>query len=1230
MPASPSLDFRLNPHYPAVTPLDAVISKVETGHDEFITEKHAEAIEAALGQWGEALLRTPPAVDAIRNLLAPTFQAASFHASRRKALRPAGTLEVFRNSFASDLSISAVVFLRQVAESLASLERFLAAEFEVTSIKVMGESPLRIHTLIRYDLLGSGSNLHREGRVGYWEIEWEASAEGDFRARTWRVLEETLSRSSSPIFTDITAPAFGNIASYQEQMVPGTDYWRTVLDSASGINIYGNNGLAVGDIDNDGFDDFYICQPAGLPNLLYRNRGDGTFEDVTESAGVGVLDGTACALFADLGNRGFQDLVVVRLSGPLLFRNQGNGKFKLAPEAFKFAHPPEGTFTSAALADYDGDGRLDIYFCLYSYYQGLDAYQFPTPYYAAENGPPNFLLHNNGDGTFSDVTAATGLMQNNHRFSFACAWGDYNNDGWPDLYVANDFGKKNLYRNNGNGTFTDVAEEVGVLDVGPGMSVCWFDSNNDGNLDLYVANMWTAPGLRVSMQDNFMKGAPAEIRSYFHNHAMGNALYQNDGQGKFLDRSQAAGGGDGRWSWSCTSWDVDCDGYPDIYIPNGFISEPITRDLESFFWRQVVSRSPLAAHTTETYERGWNAINELIRSDYTWAGYERNILYLNNRDGTFSDVSGAMELDFREDCRSFALADFDHDGRPEVVLKSRNSPQLRILHNDMPDLGNAVSFRLRGHQSNRDAIGAAVMVKAGWGAQRKFVQAGLGFSTEHSRELFFGLGQDRGPLRATVRWPSGAVQEFDNLPVNSRILVEEGNDRFTAQPFTSPARVPGGPVIARKDDGPPAFGTWLLDPLLAPDFSLPDLSGTVHRLQDLRGHRLLLNFWATSAPACQDELVSLERHHPEWSRQGLRLLAINVNPPDEADKVRAFVRRRNLSFPVLLADDRWTAVYNLIYRYLYDRRRDLGIPTSFLIDEQGLIARVYQGPIDPAAVLGHANRIPRSTEQRIQKGLPFRGDYYGEGFSRNVLTYGVAFYHRGFLDEAISYFEYALRNTPEFAAAYYDLGAIFLQKKMPEEARRNFLRALEIRPGYADCLNNLGLLSAQEGKTDEAVRYFQEAVRRNPDYTLALVNLGILYRREERLDDARDTLEQGLRVKGDDPDLNYNLGMVFAQQNDQEKAQDHLEKALKSRPDYPEALNNLGVLFMMQGKPREALAEFEQCIRVAPQFDRPYLNLAKLYFQSGQKQKAREILRALLAEHPDHPEAKKYLEQLGE
>src|SRR4029077_10273919 len=228
-------------------------------------------------------------------------------------------------------------------------------------------------------------------------------------------------------------------------------------------------------------------------------------------------------------------------------------------------------------------------------------YKYPSPYQDAENGPPNFLMRNNGDGTFRDVTATSGLNQNNTRYSFCCGWGDYNHDGWPDLYVVNDFGRKNLYRNNGDGTFTDVAAQAAAEDVGAGMSVSWLDYDNDGAEDLYVGNMWTAAGERLSAQQNFKSDSAKEVRVLYRKHAMGNSLLRNRGN-SFDDVTVAVGVGMGRWAWSSDAFDFDHDGFPDLYIANGMVSGPLRQDLNSFFCRQVVAASPDKAGASHEYE----------------------------------------------------------------------------------------------------------------------------------------------------------------------------------------------------------------------------------------------------------------------------------------------------------------------------------------------------------------------------------------------------------------------------------------------------------------------------------------------------------------------------------------------------------------------------------------------------------------------------------------------------
>ena len=535
-------DLRLIPHYPAKSPLDSVLLKVVPGADAFITEKYALEIAQRLTPWTLQLKKGLPALTELAKFLDDVIESSSLHPTREITQRSGHGIEVLRRRFPAEFASGRERFLRDMESYLSAFAQIETVECEIVGIQESVVSPSTFDIEIRYDLVGMRKDGAREQRVGHWLTRWSQDETRGWRALRWQATEETLVRAREPIFIDVSAPAFFQTASYQEQMVRGVDHWRTVMDGASGIDVYGNNGVAVGDFDNDGFDDLYVCQPAGLPNRLYRNRGDGTFEDVTAQSGVGVLDDTACALFADFENKGVQDLLVVCGAGPLLFLNQGNGKFSLKPDAFKFARPPEGTFTHAAIADYDRDGRLDVYFCLYSYYVGLDQYHYPVPYFDARNGPPNFLLHNEGNATFTDHTEAAGLNVENDRYSFACAWGDLNSDGSPDLYVANDFGRGNLYRNNGDGTFAAISSEAGAEDAGAGMSACWFDFDNDGNQDIYVANMWSAAGERVAQQKIFHQGDPENIRALYRRHARGNSLYRNQGNDKFQNVGEQSGG----------------------------------------------------------------------------------------------------------------------------------------------------------------------------------------------------------------------------------------------------------------------------------------------------------------------------------------------------------------------------------------------------------------------------------------------------------------------------------------------------------------------------------------------------------------------------------------------------------------------------------------------------------------------------------------------------------------
>ncbi len=234
-----------------------------------------------------------------------------------------------------------------------------------------------------------------------------------------------------------------------------------------------------------------------------------------------------------------------------------------------------GSGMSVSWADYDRDGWMDLYVGNMFSSAGT---RLPIPYHEAHNGAANILLKNLGGGRFKNMTAESGLGRNNQRFSFAAAWGDYDDDGHPDLYIANDFGSNNLWRNRGDGTFEEATAAAGVEDTGAGMSVSWEDYDNDGDLDLYVGNMFSAAGQRVTGKEDY-KAGDRQLQGIYRRHARGNSLFSNSGGGAFEDRSLAGSSWFGRWAWGSDFIDFNLDGHEDIYVQNGFLTNSREHDL---------------------------------------------------------------------------------------------------------------------------------------------------------------------------------------------------------------------------------------------------------------------------------------------------------------------------------------------------------------------------------------------------------------------------------------------------------------------------------------------------------------------------------------------------------------------------------------------------------------------------------------------------------------------------
>lgn len=374
--------------------------------------------------------------------------------------------------------------------------------------------------------------------------------------------------SKGPWFHDVTNTVIGKNSRFEPQVLHGIDHWAQRITRIGDLSLAGHHGLAVGDVDGDGLEDLYVCDGGSLPNQLYLQQPDGTAKEVALDWGVAWLEDSRSALFVDLDNDGDQDLVVATIAMIAFAENLNNQAFKLRG-GFPGAPYP----FSLSAADFDLDGDLDIYTCIYGAgnqpkKRGFEA-SSPTPFNDAENGGRNVLLSNLGGFQFVDVTREVGLDQNNTRWSFSASWEDYDRDGDPDLYVANDFGRNCLYQNN-NGQFSNIARRAGVEDMAAGMSVSWGDSNRDGAPDLLIGNMFSSAGQRVSYQRNYEAGKKKMAR--------GNTLFIASKDG-FQDASIASGITNGGWAWSSGFADLNNDGWQDLVVTNGYLSNSRDDDL---------------------------------------------------------------------------------------------------------------------------------------------------------------------------------------------------------------------------------------------------------------------------------------------------------------------------------------------------------------------------------------------------------------------------------------------------------------------------------------------------------------------------------------------------------------------------------------------------------------------------------------------------------------------------
>jgi hypothetical protein len=504
--------------------------------------------------------------------------------------------------------------------------------------------------------------------------------------------------------------------------------------------------VSVADFDNDGWPDLYFTNSRfGEPNALYRNKGDGRFEDVAASAGVADLnrpgEGVSMgSVWGDFDNDGREDLLVYRYGYLALLHNVDGKRFDDVTQAAGLHRWVNSN--GAIWFDYDRDGLLDLYVTAY-FRSDIDLWNLTTTrimhnsFEFADNGGKNLLFHNVGGGKFEDVTDKLGVGST--RWTLAAASADFDEDGWPDLYLANDYGPEELFLNDHGRRFVPTTAGLSS-ESKSGMAVALGDAFNRGRLDAFVTNISERGYL---FQNNNLR----------LNRLVDSKRFVNVAEGEVADAG---------WAWGAQFGDFNNDGVNELFVANGFISA----DRSTSYWYAM---SKIAGANGRLFEDAatWPAFGNASLS-----GYERSRVYLNRGVAGWTDVAARVGAADTYDGRAVAFADLGNRGAIDVIVANQNQPV--TLYRTTPDSANHwVAFHLVGTHSNRSAIGAEVVVESGDLRQRRIVDGGMGFASQNDRRLHFGLGRREWVDRVVIHWPSGTEQVLQHPLVDRLLTVTE-------------------------------------------------------------------------------------------------------------------------------------------------------------------------------------------------------------------------------------------------------------------------------------------------------------------------------------------------------------------------------------------------------------------------------------------------------------------------
>ena len=996
----------------------------------------------------------------------------------------------------------------------------------------------------------------------------------------------------------------------QERSAPAIRF--TDVTAAAGIHFkhtsglsgrkYGVEALGSGavffDYNGDGHMDLYVVNGADLPghvspqpprNALYRNRTDGRF--VETAAGVADTSyGMGCSA-GDYDNDGDADIFVANFGTNVLYCNEG-GRFADVTAA-AIPDSDHSWSTGSAFVDYDLDGDLDLYVANYLDYQfetdPLDEngrlkkdrrHYAPTEY----PGRRDFLYRNEGEGRFVDVTEEARLFSLEGR-ELGAVFFDWDGDGDPDMFQANDATPNFLYRNEGDGSFSEIGlaagaayNEAGKPEGGMGTDIA--DTDGDGHLEIVVTNFqWES-----------------------------NTLYQSKGDGLWRDRSTASGLGApsfDRLAFGVNFFDIDRDGDSDLYVANGHIDE------------NIADFDPQVSHG------------------------QRDQLFLNDGQGRFAEISAQAGPFFQRAMvgRGAATADYDNDGDGDLFVVNSNQPAV-LLRNDTASANHWLTLRLVGTRSNRDGLGSRVTVRTGDREQTQQTRSSFSYLSQSDPRLFFGLGAYDRADRIDIAWPSGIRQQLKDVEADQILNISEPTESVADHTGDSPHE---GAFQAGEHPAPPAFDLeqfWREAPPVLIDagrFAPPDgadrasvedidaLTETVasnprnpdahfrlaEALYRLRRYEV--------AEAHYQRAVALDSSHAQ-AYTGLGKLY-----GDQGNRTKALAA---LQQALALGDEA------IAHYYLGNFYASQGSYQQAILHYEQAIERrsdYEQAYINLAGV--HARQTEYSTAIQVLT----RGVAALPGSAELKFRLGWNYFVQGRYAAALEHFQQVVRLDPQRHQAYDFIARMYIAQEKREEAQQLLQQALAAHPDASALLARLGILLLDAGNPVQASEHLERAIRSDPDHAEAYYSLGQAYLRiglsdkghavlryfEFLQDNYRELLDlkTAIVLNPSDATACFGLGKVYGRIGRYEAARQAYLAVLKIDPSHLDAQNNLGNIYLRQQRPHQAIQVFSALLQADSSYVRAYNNLGYAYLAINQPQRAIQTYKKAIAIDPQYAQA---------